>query len=212
MREGLHLREGTRDDISVFFRLMKTTCERRNADPLYPDIDSFYRFWDAFYPMGWVRLFFVDYNEKPVCSAFGFSFGKIMFMYQFGWSGEHTHLQPSKVLYWKTIEWAKAAGFQYYDFVSVDTDVSKAIESGQPITEKLQSKYFYGPTIIKMAFGGQVVHLPGRYSYFPNLFLRIFAVTVLKILLKQKKFAEAINTIWAKQKRKYRSGISNPAS
>ncbi|OFY58462.1 MAG: hypothetical protein A2Y87_12305, partial [Bacteroidetes bacterium RBG_13_46_8] len=183
MREGLQMREGAREDIDIFFRLMLITCERRKAQPLYPDVGSFYRFWDSFYAKGRVRLFFIDFQQEPVCSAFCFSFGKVLFLYQFGWSGEHAHLQPSKVLYWKTIEWAKTHGFRYCDFVSVDTEVAKAIEGGLPMTEELQSKYFYGPTILKMSFGGTVVHLPGPYACFPNVFLRIFSCTVLRMIL-----------------------------
>jgi len=202
IREGLKMREGTREDIGTFFRLMQTTCERRKAQPLYQDIESFYRFWDSFYEKGQVRLFFIDYQEQPVCSAFCFSFGQILFMYQFGWSGEHAHLQPSKLLYWKTIEWARAKGFRYCDFVSVDTEVAKAIETGLSITEQLKSKYFYGPTILKMSFGGMIVHLPGAYAYFPNVFLRVFSHTILRFLLKQKQVMNAVNMLWAWQKKR----------
>jgi peptidoglycan pentaglycine glycine transferase (the first glycine) len=202
LREGLQMREGSRDDIGDFFRLMISTCERRKAQPLYPDMDSFYRFWDAFSEKGQVRLFFIDFQHEPVCAAFCFSFGQVLFMYQFGWSGEHAHLQPSKVLYWKTIEWARANGFRYCDFVSVDTEVAKAIENGLPVTEELKSKYFYGPTILKMSFGGTVVHLPGPYAYFPNVVLRVFSRTILRLILKQKLVMKAINALWAKQKKR----------
>jgi lipid II:glycine glycyltransferase (peptidoglycan interpeptide bridge formation enzyme) len=202
LREGLHMREGTREDISTFFRLMLNTCERRKANPLYPDIESFYEFWDSFCEKGWVRLFFIDFQQEPVCSAFCFSFGQVLFMYQFGWSGRYAHLQPSKVLYWKTVEWAKAKGFQYCDFVSVDTEVAKAIETGLPITEEMKSKYFFGPTILKMSFGGMIVHLPGVYAYFPNSFLRWFAMTILRLMLKHKQIMKAVNILWGKQKKR----------
>jgi len=202
IREGLQLREGTREDIDTFFRLMLTTCERRKSDPLHPKIEDFYRFWDSFYEREWVRLFLIDYMQEPVCAAFGFSFGPILFMYQFGWSGQHGHMQPSKLLFWKTIEWAKNKGFRYYDFVSIDTEVSKAVEAGLPINEELQKRAFYGPTHLKLSFGGTIVHLPGAFAYYPNVLLRVFSNTILRLILKQDWFFRLIHAIWAKQKRK----------
>jgi lipid II:glycine glycyltransferase (peptidoglycan interpeptide bridge formation enzyme) len=180
---------------------MLTTCERRKSEPLHPHIEDFYRFWDSFCDREWVRLFFIDYMQEPVCAAFSFSFGHFLFMYQFGWSGKHGHLQPSKLLFWKTIEWAKNKGFRYYDFVSVDTEVSKAVEAGLPIDEELQKRSFYGPTHLKLSFGGTISHLPGAFAYFPNVFLRIFSNTILRPILKQDWFFRLTNSFWARQKR-----------
>jgi lipid II:glycine glycyltransferase (peptidoglycan interpeptide bridge formation enzyme) len=201
IRGGLQMREGNREDIDTFYRLMTATCDRRQAQPLFQDIGYFYHIWDHFCKNQQVRIFIVSLADEPVCAAFAFPFGNILYMWQFGWSGRYGNLNPSSVLVWNTIEWAREKGFRYYDFVSVDTEISRVIASGQPVNERLQAKYFYGPTLHKMSFGGLLIHLPGTYAYFTNKTVRWFAYNVLILMLKQHWFMNALHGFWAKIKR-----------
>lgn len=50
--------------------------------------------------------------------------------------------------------------------------------------------------------GRIIVHLPGVYAYFPNVFLRVFSRTFLRLILKQKKVRKAIDALWAKHKKR----------
>jgi len=201
IRKGIKITEGTREDIDTFFQLMLATCKRRKSSPTHPDKIFFDLLWDAFYDKGWIRLHFAEYNNEKVCALLSFSFGDIFRIWKFGWSGQYEKLHPSNALYWTLIEIAKNDGFKYFDLVSVDTNITSALERNQEITTQLQHTYFYGPTMFKLGFGGKVMHLPRAYCYFTNPLIRFFFNIIGNKMLQQKWLAHIINVIWSKRQR-----------
>lgn len=202
IRKGIKIREGNGQDIDTFFRLMLATCARRKSPPTPSDKKFFELLWSAFHPRGWIRLHFADYNNEVVCAALSFAFGDTFRIWKFGWSGQYSNISPSNALYWSLIELSKNEGFRYFDFVSVDTDISKALENGDVLTPELKSKYFFGPTIFKMGFGGDLVHLPKAYCYFPNPIIRLLYNLFGRLFLQSAWLKKSINRIWAWGSRK----------
>jgi lipid II:glycine glycyltransferase (peptidoglycan interpeptide bridge formation enzyme) len=200
IRKGIEIREGTREDIDIFFTLMIATCARRKSNPSHPNKRFFELLWDNFYNKGWVRIHIAEFNKEPVCAMLSFSFGDTFRVWKFGWSGYLSNLFPNNVLYWKLIELSKLEGFRRFDFVSVDTAVSKAFQNGHAITQSLEAKYFYGPTVFKMGFGGEVMHLPGAYCYFPNPIMRMSYNILGHLLLRQKWIMNLLALMWDKRK------------
>jgi peptidoglycan pentaglycine glycine transferase (the first glycine) len=202
IRKGIEIREGTREDIDLFFNLMLATCERRNTLPSHPDKGFFELLWDNFYSKGWLRIHIAEYNKEPVCAGLSFSFGDTFRFWKFGWSGAYGKYSPNNGLYWKLIELAKQDGFRRFDLVYLETKVVNAIQQGLPVTPELEATHFYGPTHFKMGFGGDVMHLPGAYCYFPNPFIRKSYNIVGNLLLKQKWILKTFLFTYRKMKRK----------
>lgn len=203
IRKGVQIREGNGTDIDTFFSLMLATCVRRKSHPTPSDKKFFEMLWSEFHPRGWIRLHFADYNNEAVCALLSFTFGDTFRVWKFGWSGKFGNICPSNALYWKLIELSKHEGFRYFDFVSVDTDISKALRNGQEPTPKLKAKYFYGPTIFKMGFGGDLVHLPKAYCYFPNPFIRLLYNLFGRFILQHNWIQKAMNRLWGWGSRKH---------
>jgi peptidoglycan pentaglycine glycine transferase (the first glycine) len=192
IRHGIIVREGSSTDIDLFFDLMIKTCTRRNSPPSHPNKKFFEILWENFYPRGWVKIHIAEYNQEPVCAILSFTFGDIFRIWKFGWSGNYNTFSPSNALYWNLIQIAKQEGFRHFDFVSLDTEVSKAIQQELPITPQLMARYFYGPTVFKMGFGGEVIHLPGHYCFFSNPFIRATYKVFRRIIFKNEWMKHAL--------------------
>jgi len=206
IRKGIQIREGSKNDIGTFFELMVDTCTRRKTKPTHPDKKFFEILWDLFHEKGWVRLHLAEYNQENVCAALSFSFGDTFRIWKFGWSGKYGSLNPSNALYWRMIELAKSEGYRYIDLVSVDTEISKAMESGREITPALKARYFYGATVFKMGFGGKLLHLPYSYCYVPSPVLRFLFNTFGRSLLEQSWFNRLINLIFGARNNRVSGG------
>ncbi len=197
IKNELEMREGNREDIELFFSLMIQTCERRNSPPTHPHIDFFFRLWDHFRPNGWVRIFVVEYQEEPVCANLVLAFGDIFKIWKFGWNGHYGHLKPSDFFKWKLIELAKSEGYKYFDFVMLDTDIAKRVANNLPVTKKMRSGSFYGPTRYKLGYGGEIIFLPGSYAYISNPAAKVILYS-MGFILKQRWVKKIFDIFWKK--------------
>ena len=189
-------RLGSRHDLDLFFSLMLVMCERRNTTPTNRDVRFFYRLWDALQPYHGIMLHIAEYDNKPVCAMLCFTLGDTFRAFKWGWSGEYAELNITHVLYWRTIEWAKENGFQKYDFVQVDPDVAEAYIKGEDASGNLQERNFYGPTINKMRYGGELIHYPGVFIYFPNWLLRNMISFLVKFTIAEKLIARLVKRFY----------------
>jgi len=162
----------TRDELPLFFDLMKVMCDRREVKPAFKSLQFYYDTWDAFEAINGIKLFFAYYNKELVCAMLCFTLGDTFRFWQWGWSGDYGETNITHSLYWYTIKWARENGFEKYDFVQVDPEVAKAYTEDLPMTESLKSTSFYGPTINKMRWGGEFIVYPGKYMYVPNVLYR----------------------------------------
>lgn len=175
-------RVGTRDDLPVFFDLMNEACKRRDAQPLYDDIDYFYNVWDNLAPQGWVMLHIAEVDNTPVCAAFCYTFGDTFRYTQWGWNGSYGKEKISETFLWKNILWAKDNGFKYYDPVQLDPVAAKAILSGKEVPESIKNLQLFGATYFKMRWGGKVVFYPGLFTYYNNIFVKYTIAIISRIM------------------------------
>lgn len=166
LRRGLTGREGTVDELPLFYRLMTMTCERQKFAP-FPE--SYYTdMWRLLHPKGYLKLFMVDYEGEPVSAQINITFGDTIIAKNKGWSGEHKHLGPNRVMDWTIIEWGHRNGYQAYDFEGIDVDLAKGLLHGQLQPHQVE----HGPTRYKLDFGGQVMLFPAAFDYLDNSVLR----------------------------------------
>jgi peptidoglycan pentaglycine glycine transferase (the first glycine) len=174
LKSDLSFREGGRADLDVLFRLMAMVAKKRNEKPIPESVEFFYNIWDQFYPKGYVRLFLVELQGKPITAEIIFTFGDTVRLWKYGWSGEEEKKNPVRLLHWELIRWSKKNGFRFIDIVQVDPYVVDYLSHGFPITKELQSRPLYGPTIFKLCFGGKVLKFSGPWFRFQNPAVRFF--------------------------------------
>lgn len=99
------------------------------------------RFHDRFAHLalrrGWLRLWFLDLEDRPVAGWYGYSIGGRYCFYLPGFDPAHGHLGVGTRLMIHTIEHAVAEGASTYDFLSGDEDYKKRFETGRLFTHSL---------------------------------------------------------------------------
>jgi lipid II:glycine glycyltransferase (peptidoglycan interpeptide bridge formation enzyme) len=172
---GLTLREGTADDLEMFYELLKMTTARLHCSPNPSRFDYLQNLWAALRPLGHVRMFVVELDGTPVSAAINLPFADTVRCWRYGWNGMHSDLAPNVFLHWKAIEWAKSEGYRYVDIVQVDGDLADRIKRKDPLTPADRANRLFGPTMFKTGFGGEVVRLPGPFCrFYPSWINGIF--------------------------------------
>jgi lipid II:glycine glycyltransferase (peptidoglycan interpeptide bridge formation enzyme) len=163
---GVHVRRGSRDDLGTFYRLSMATANRKGF-PDFP-IQYYERLWDIFSAGDHIQLFVAEVDEKPVSASLRINFGDTVWCKRRGWSGEFANAHPNEALEWAGIQWAKAAGYRYYDLEGINQPDAEYSLRGEPIPNELAD----APSSYKLGWGGNVQMLPGALVYFSNPLIR----------------------------------------
>lgn len=165
-RDGVTVREGTFEDLPTFYHLLMNTSDRQRFhtyELLYHE-----EMWRLFAPPGYLKLFIAEYEGKPTSAATMMTFGDTVVGKQRGWSGEYSNHHPNQALDWAMIQWAKAAGYCYFDMGGFNRQVAQQLLAGEPLPEE----YHQSPLSYKLGYGGEIVLFPECYAYIPNPVLR----------------------------------------
>ncbi len=165
-RGGLCVREGQRDDIATFHRLLVLSGQRLGFSPYSQDFYA--NMWACLAPNGYLRLTLAEYRGEAVAAHLVAPFGDTILGKQSGWSGQYRELQPNELLHWETMRWGRAHGFRYYDLDGIDSRAALALSQGNP----LPKTFIQSATSFKLGFGGEVVQLPQSYDYILHPALR----------------------------------------
>jgi len=152
-RKGVEVREGSADDLTVFYDLMRVTGERDHFGIHSP---AYYRrAWELFAPSGRAVLFMAYHQGQPLAGLMAYAFnGQAWYMYGAS-SNEYRHLMSNHQLQWRAMRWAKGKGCTQYDLWGIpDADPRDADD--EPLG---------GVGRFKGGFGGQVVRYVGAYDY-----------------------------------------------
>jgi peptidoglycan pentaglycine glycine transferase (the first glycine) len=161
LRKGIVVREGTQSDLSTFYQLLAATGQRQGF-AIHPQ-EYFHQMWRILSAAGHIRLFIAEHAGEAVSALLAIPFGQTVSFWAGAWSGRHGQRHPNEVMHWAAIQWAKAAGYRYYDFEGIDLQSAKAV-TAQPAPSAPTNTV----TAFKIGFGGQVVFFPGAYDYVAN--------------------------------------------
>jgi lipid II:glycine glycyltransferase (peptidoglycan interpeptide bridge formation enzyme) len=194
MRRGLTFAPGGEADLDIFWKLMQALCARRKTTPNPSHPDFFRQLWKQFSPRGWISLFLVKHQDRPVAAALAFPFGDWFRVWKVGWSGEHAELRPNQLLWWEMIRHARSKGFRHFDFVNVDlAQPANSSPAASPVPAS------DGPTGFKLGFGGTVKMLPGAYCYFVSPFPRAATRFGLARLLNSGTCVRLAKKLWGRR-------------
>jgi len=166
LRKGVTVREGTDEDLQTYYDLLVATSRRKNFT-VYPK-EYYSRIWSVFTPGEMVKLFVAEFEGEIVSAQLAIAFNDTVTNKLSVWSGKHGKHRPNEVLYWAAMEWAKSAGYRYYDLEGIELRIAQALLETGSVPESLK-----GPvTDFKLGFGGEIVVLPGSKDYFVNPLMR----------------------------------------
>lgn len=153
-RKGVTIRDGNREDLKDFYRIMQETGNRDNF--LIRPLEYFEKMYDC---MGkdYLRVIMADYNGKPISGAIAIYYGnKVWYLYGAS-SNENRNVMPNYLVQWEMIKWALEKKCDVYDF----RGVSGHVDEHHPQ---------YGIYKFKKGFNGDFVEFVGElYMVFKPL-------------------------------------------
>ena len=115
-RKGVTVRQGTRDDLKIFYDIMKTTGSR--DDFFIRPLSYFQKIYDE---MGekHARIYIAEFEGEPIAATMPIYYGnKVWYLYG-GSSNKHINLMPNYLIQWEMIKWAIEEKCDWYDFRGV---------------------------------------------------------------------------------------------
>jgi lipid II:glycine glycyltransferase (peptidoglycan interpeptide bridge formation enzyme) len=201
-RSELRFDLGGPDDLPRFRELMVATCARRvgykYSAPQPSQSDYFINLWNELGKQEWVRLFLVRYRDEIVSAAFAFTISDTVRVWKVGWSGGYGNKEPNRLMWWETMRWAKANGFQALDFVWIDSEDAKRVARGEFSPEGFRD----GTTYFKMGFGSSLHFPPPAQSCFYHPILRMASRFGGARLLASASIQRGILRLWSRATRR----------
>ena len=121
-KKGVVIKEGKREDLKDFHKIMLTTGERDNF--ITRPLSYFEKMYDCLGP-DHMKLLMAYYEDKPISGVIPIFYGnKTWYLYGAS-SNEHRNLMPNYLLQWEMIKMAIARHDDIYDFRGVVGNVEK---------------------------------------------------------------------------------------
>ncbi len=160
-RRGVKVREGTADDLEVFYHLLQITS-RRDGFALHSR-EYYNEVYCHFAPAGLAVLLLAVYQGRILAGLMAFAFGRKAWYFYGASSDEERQRMPNHLLQWKAIHWAKARGCLTYDMWGIPDEVGRAPQLYQRTQARTDG--LWGVYRFKQGFGGEVVRYVGAYDY-----------------------------------------------
>lgn len=153
-RAGVEVRRGDGSDLAPFHALHCATGRRQAFEPM--TLGYIERQWQRLHPVGAMEVFIAERAGEAVSAATVSCFGDRVVFKLAGWSGTAAALRPNDLLHWRILQWAREAGYAYYDLGGFDRAAAVQLVSGR----ELPSEFRSGHSQFKLGFGGRLVVLP----------------------------------------------------
>lgn len=168
-KAGVVAREGTPDEISVFYDLMAATCVRRGVAPNPPTREAAESLWAFMSRRRHARLAFSIYRDEIISGKLCILFGRRISLFKVGWNGQHAKARPNEMLAYEVLTWAKSHGYALADWVGMSRETALAALEGK---KQFNETRIPNADLFKMRFGGRPVLLPSASVWINNPLLR----------------------------------------
>ncbi|HET7100332.1 MAG TPA: GNAT family N-acetyltransferase, partial [Terriglobia bacterium] len=169
INRGITVREGRRDELETFFTMMLATCRRQEESPNPAHIEHLQALAGAPGGAERVRIFFAEFEGKPLSGILYVAFGKTLSMWRRGWDDVERNRHPNDLAVYEGIRWAHENRFDCFDFCGLDRKIAMTLLSEEPLTtEQMRSRH-----IFHIRFGGGPRLLPQARVHLPNPLLRL---------------------------------------
>ena len=97
---------------------MHRGAEGHKGHFMRPDVATFFeRMADAFMPLGWLRLDFLEVEGQAVASTFGFELDGVFYLYNSAYEPDAARISPGLMLASQLVEGYIERGFERFDFL-----------------------------------------------------------------------------------------------
>ena len=122
IKKGVTIKEGTREDLKAFHKIMVETGSRDGF--IIRSLDYFERMYDSLSPK-YMKLLMAYHDNEPIAGTIPIMYGnKTWYLYGAS-SNSHRNLMPNYLLQWEMIKMAIARKDDIYDFRGVSGVVDK---------------------------------------------------------------------------------------
>ena len=166
-RKGVVVRQGSDDDIPIFYELSRLTSAR---DSFGIHSLDYYQTAHRLFAPDHCALLVAEFEDEPLAALLAFCQGQNAYYFYGASSNTHRNLMPTYLIQWAAIRWAKSRGCTRYDLWGIpDADVATLEAEFKQRNEGLWGVYRF-----KRGFGGEVVKSVGAYDYIYNPLLYRF--------------------------------------
>jgi len=187
-QSGVLIKEGTPEDIGLFFNLMKETCKRQGTRPNPGSVEALGQLWRTFSRHNQLRVFFAEYDHEVIAGLLNIVFGKKVSLWKKGWNFKGHDCYPNDLLYYETLHWACTTNYNHCDFAALDPNIADAMINGRQLSETQQKTR----DIFNIRFGGIPKLLPPARIWIANRFIRFWYNNLVDrtglLLLSRKLF------------------------
>lgn len=174
-KKGVTVREGNKEDINIFYKILKETGQRDNF--FVRDIEYFKRMYDIMAPK-YLKILIAEFENKPIAVSMPVWFGNKLWYLYGGSSNEYRNLMPTYLLQWEMIKLALEKKCEIYDLGGV----SGYKDENSPI---------YGVYRFKSGFNGEVIEFIDElymvFNPFINVIWNIISLFYKKLLKIKNK-------------------------
>lgn len=152
-RKGVTVREGTREDLKIFYDIMKTTGSRDEF--FIRPLSYFEKIYDE---MGekHAKIFIAEYEGEPISATLPILYGnKVWYLYG-GSSNKHRNLMPNYLIQWEMIKWALENKCDWYDF----RGISGFKDENDPQYGVYKFKKGFNPTFMEFVNEMYIIYNP----------------------------------------------------
>ena len=145
-RKGVEIREGTKDDLKDFHKIMVETGKR--DDFIIRSLEYFEKMYDCLAPEH-MKVLMAYHENEPIAGIIPIMYGKKTWYLYGASSNSHRNLMPNYLLQWTMIQEAIEKGHEVYDF----RGVSGVVDENHPQ---------YGLYRFKKGFGAEFTEFIGE--------------------------------------------------
>ncbi len=164
VRGGVCVREGTENDLDLFFALMVETCKRQGVAPNPSDPAALKALWETEGTGVRCRLTFAEHGGKAIAGLFCIGFGDTLTLWKKGSLPEYLPKRPVELLYHESLVWAQSSGYRFCDFGSMSRHIAERLLAGKKLTEEEKGSRDW----FNLGFGDTPLLMPQAFFHFPN--------------------------------------------
>jgi lipid II:glycine glycyltransferase (peptidoglycan interpeptide bridge formation enzyme) len=167
-RSDVVIKEGTPEDVGLFFNLMNETCKRQGTRPNPGSVEALEQLWRTLSRHNQLRVFFAEYDHEVIAGLLNIVFGKKVSLWKKGWNFKGLDRYPNDLLYYETLHWACTNNYNHCDLVSLDPNIADAMLNGRQLSATQQKTR----DMFNIRFGGAPQLLPPARIWIENRFIR----------------------------------------
>ena len=112
----MSVREGTKEDLPIFYNIMKETGSR--DDFFIRPIEYFEKIYDKLSPK-YVKILIAEFEGKPIAAVMPIFYGNKVWYAYGGSSNQYRNLMPNYLLQYEMMKWGLQNNCDCYDFRGV---------------------------------------------------------------------------------------------